>query len=135
LKWKIIGGKGHIFSIRYTNFFFLNSRKLHLPESALCEPRWVSKTPAVAGSYKRCTSWLELETYCVDLKPFAITLLITLRQSIKLWINSSGSLNKVKLGILQISSLAKKAPNIIHSTGNFFSFLFCSFVLLLPRGL
>jgi hypothetical protein len=55
-------------------FFFLNSRKPHLPKSALCEPRWVSKTPAVPGSYKRCTPWLELETCYADLKLFAITL-------------------------------------------------------------
>jgi hypothetical protein len=35
--------------------FFLDLRKPHPPESALCEPRWASKTPAVPGSYKRCT--------------------------------------------------------------------------------
>ena len=55
--------------------FFLDSRKLHPPENALCGPRWASKTPAVPGSYKRCTPWLELETCYADLKPFAITLL------------------------------------------------------------
>jgi hypothetical protein len=44
----------------FNNFFFLDSRKPHPPESALCGPRWVSKTPAVPGSYKRCTPWLEL---------------------------------------------------------------------------
>jgi hypothetical protein len=31
----------------FNNFFFLDSRKPHPPESALCGPRWVSKTPAV----------------------------------------------------------------------------------------
>jgi hypothetical protein len=55
-------------------FFFLDSRKPHPPESALYGPRWASKTPAVPGSYKRCTPWLELETWCADLKPFVITL-------------------------------------------------------------
>jgi len=55
-------------------FFFLIRGHLTLPESALCGPRWGSKTPAVPGSYKRCTPWLELETCCADLKPFDITL-------------------------------------------------------------
>jgi hypothetical protein len=55
-------------------FFFLNSRKPHFQESALCGPRWASKTSAVPGSYKRCTFWPELETCCADLKPFTITL-------------------------------------------------------------
>jgi hypothetical protein len=54
--------------------FFLDSRKPHPPKSTLCGPRWASKTPAVPSSYKRCTPWLELETCCVDLKSFAITL-------------------------------------------------------------
>jgi hypothetical protein len=31
----------------------------------------VSKTSTVLGSYKRYTSWLELETCCANLKPFA----------------------------------------------------------------
>jgi hypothetical protein len=61
-------------SIRNISFFFFDSRKPHLLESTLCRPRWASKTPAVPGSYKRCTLWLELETCCADLKPFAITL-------------------------------------------------------------
>jgi len=60
--------------IIYYLFFFLDSRKPHPPESALCRPRWASKTLAVPDSYKRCTSWLELETCYADLKPFAITL-------------------------------------------------------------
>jgi len=55
-------------------FFFLDSRKTHPPESAFCGLRWGSKTPAVPGSYKRCTPWLELETCNADPKPFAITL-------------------------------------------------------------
>jgi hypothetical protein len=55
-----------------SKFIFLDSSKLHPLESALCGPRWASKTSAIPGSYKRCTSWLELETCCVDLKPFAI---------------------------------------------------------------
>jgi hypothetical protein len=55
-------------------FFFLDSRKPHSSESVLCGPRWASKNPAVPDSYKRCTSWLELETCCADLKPFTITL-------------------------------------------------------------
>ena len=53
--------------------FFLDLRKHHPPESALYGPRWASKTPTVPGSYKRYTPWLELETYCADLNPFAIT--------------------------------------------------------------
>jgi hypothetical protein len=55
-------------------YYFLDSRKPHSLESVLCGPRWASKTPAVLGFYKRCTPWLELETCCADLKPFAITL-------------------------------------------------------------
>jgi len=54
--------------------FSFDLRKPHPSESALCGPRWGSKTPAVPGSYKRCMPWLELETCCIDLKPFAITL-------------------------------------------------------------
>ena len=55
-------------------FFFLDSRKPHLPENTLCGPRWASKTPAVSGSYKKCTPWLELKTCYADLKFFAIKL-------------------------------------------------------------
>jgi len=55
-------------------FFFLDSRKSHSLKSVLYGPRWASKIPAVSGSYKRCTPWLELETCCVDLKLFSITL-------------------------------------------------------------
>ena len=54
------------------NFFL--SKKPHPLKSVLCGSRWASKTPAVPDSYKRCTPWLELETYCADLKLFAITL-------------------------------------------------------------
>ena len=54
--------------------FFLDSRKLHFSESALCVSRWESKISVVSGSYKRCMPWLELETCCAHLKPFAITL-------------------------------------------------------------
>jgi hypothetical protein len=57
--------------IRY--FFFLNSRKPHLPENVLCGLRRASKIPTVPSSYKRCTSWLELKTCVADLKPFIIT--------------------------------------------------------------
>jgi hypothetical protein len=62
--------KNHFFFF----FFFWIRGNLTSPESALCGPRWGSKTPAVPGSYKKCTPWLELETCCADLKPFAITL-------------------------------------------------------------
>jgi len=55
------------------DFFFWIRGNPTPQKSALCEPRWASKTPAVSGSYKRCTPWLELETCCADLKPFAIT--------------------------------------------------------------
>jgi hypothetical protein len=54
------------------NFFFY-SRKSHSPKNALCRPRWASKTSAIPGFYKRCTSWLELETCYADLKSFAIS--------------------------------------------------------------
>ena len=57
-----------------SKIFFLDSRKPHFLESALCWSRWASKTPAVPGSYKRCTPWLELETCYAHLKPFVITL-------------------------------------------------------------
>jgi len=50
--------------------FFFYLRKLQLLESVLYGSRWVNKTLAVPGSYKRCISWLELETYCADLKSF-----------------------------------------------------------------
>ena len=53
--------------------FFFWIRGTPSSESALCGSRWATKTPAVPGSYKRCTPWLELETCCADLKPFAIT--------------------------------------------------------------
>ena len=56
------------------SFFFLDSKKPHLPENALCGSKRESKILAVPGFYKRCTSWLELETCCADLKYFAITL-------------------------------------------------------------
>jgi len=62
----------HAYKSSYTLFFY--SRKPHLLESVFCGSRWVSKTPVIPGSYKRCTPWLELETSCADLKPFAITL-------------------------------------------------------------
>jgi hypothetical protein len=39
----------------------------------LCELKWASKIPAVPDSYKKYTSWLELETCYADLKFFAIT--------------------------------------------------------------
>jgi hypothetical protein len=64
----------YFYSCFHCFFFFLNSRKPHSQESALCGPRWASKTSAVPGSYKRCTFWPELETCCADLKPFTITL-------------------------------------------------------------
>jgi hypothetical protein len=54
--------------------FFLDSRKLHFLKSIFCGFRWTSKTPVIPGSYKICTSWLELEICCADLKPFVITL-------------------------------------------------------------
>jgi hypothetical protein len=59
-----------------TTFFFLDSRKPHPPERALCGSRWGSKTPIVPDFYKRCTPWLELETCCADLKPFADQIII-----------------------------------------------------------
>ena len=55
-------------------FILFYSRKPYLLESVHCGFRWASKTPAVSGSYKRCTSWLELEICCTDFKPFVITL-------------------------------------------------------------
>ena len=44
------------------------------PENALYKSRWASKTLTILSSYKKCTPWLELETYHADFKPFAITL-------------------------------------------------------------
>ena len=60
------------YTLFFDYFFFLDSRKPYPPKSALCGLRWVSKTPAVPGSYKRCTPWLELETCCANLKPFTL---------------------------------------------------------------
>jgi hypothetical protein len=68
----------HVFCLKNINvcksitFFFFDLRKPHFLESVLCRFRWASKTLTVPGSYKRCTSWLELETCCADLKPFGI---------------------------------------------------------------
>jgi len=54
-------------------YFFFWFEETPTPESVFCGPRWVSKTLAVPGSYKRCTSWLELETCYANFKPFVIT--------------------------------------------------------------
>jgi len=56
-----------------TNFFFFDLRKPYFLKNIFCESMWANKTLAVPSSYKRCTSWLELETCCADLKLFAIT--------------------------------------------------------------
>jgi hypothetical protein len=69
-------------SINPIIFFFFDSRKPYPPESVFCGPRWWSKTPAVPGSYKRYTPWLELETCCADLKPF--TIMLRLLRTLKL---------------------------------------------------
>jgi hypothetical protein len=61
------------YNLNIYTFFFLDSRKPHLPKSAFCETKWVSKTLAVPGSYKRYTPWLELEIYSANLKSFIIT--------------------------------------------------------------
>jgi hypothetical protein len=53
-------------------FILFYSKKPYFLESVHCGFRWASKTPAVSGSYKRCTSWLELEICCTDFKPFTI---------------------------------------------------------------
>jgi hypothetical protein len=55
-------------------YFFWDSSIPRFLESVLCGFRWRSKIPAILGSYKRYTSWLELETCCTDFKPFTITL-------------------------------------------------------------
>jgi hypothetical protein len=55
-------------------FFFLVRGNFILPENVFCGSRWGSKILAVPSSYKKCTSWLELETYYTDLKFFTITL-------------------------------------------------------------
>jgi len=55
------------------NFFFEFEETLFL-KSVFYRFREASKTSAVPSSYKRCTSWLELETCCADLKSFIITL-------------------------------------------------------------
>jgi len=60
--------------LKEMNNFFLDSRKSHSLESALCGSKWGSKIPAVPDSYKSCTPLLELETCCADLKSFTITL-------------------------------------------------------------
>jgi hypothetical protein len=53
--------------------FCFDSQKPY-PKNIFCEFRWACKTLNVLNSYKRCTSWLELETCCADLEPFIITL-------------------------------------------------------------
>jgi hypothetical protein len=78
-EWSIcVAGLPHTLAYRFhapTNyfFFFLDLRKSYLSKNAFYGFRWTSKTPTVPNSYKRCTSWLELETCCADLKLFAIT--------------------------------------------------------------
>ena len=52
----------------------MDSRKPHPSKNALYGHNWVSKTPAVTSSYKKYTSWLELETCCANIKPFVTTL-------------------------------------------------------------
>jgi len=47
--------------VNFFSFFFIRGN-LTFPESVFCGPRWGSKTPAVPGSYKRCTPWLELKS-------------------------------------------------------------------------
>ena len=65
---------GIIVQLVYSSIlFFFWIRGNPIPRKALfCGPRWVSKIPAVLGSHKRCTSWLE--TCYADFKPFATTL-------------------------------------------------------------
>jgi hypothetical protein len=63
-----------IFMVASFILFFWIRGNLTFLKSVLYRLRWGSKTPVVPGSYKRCTPWLELDTCCADLKPFAITL-------------------------------------------------------------
>jgi len=56
-----------------TLYFFFLFEEIHFLKSVFYESRWVIKTPAILGSYKKCMSWLELNTYYIDLKPFDIT--------------------------------------------------------------
>jgi hypothetical protein len=90
LVWKIYNQNIFIKIINEDQvYFFFNSRKPHFSKNTLCGSRWASKTPAVPDSYKRCTLWLELETCCIDLKPFAITCTHTCtRAQIKIKIKS-----------------------------------------------
>jgi hypothetical protein len=64
------------------NFFFFRFEEIYLLKNVFCWFKWASKILAVSGSYKRYTSWFELETCYADLKPFAITLRL-LRLQIK----------------------------------------------------
>jgi hypothetical protein len=54
--------------------FFLDSRKFHPSESALCRFRWASKTLTIPDSYKRYMSWLELKIYYKNFRYFTIML-------------------------------------------------------------
>jgi hypothetical protein len=92
--------------------FFLDSRKSHFPESVFCGSRWMSKTLTISGSYKRCTPWLELETCCADLRPFAITLR-PLRTRLCLVLH------------LQAMNLPFRSFFIAGLHTNFFYFIFC----------
>jgi hypothetical protein len=76
LGWPVGGFPGpQVWNLFQYLFFFFLIRETPPPESALCGLRWTSKTPAVPGSYKRCTSWLELETCCENLFQYLLTCL------------------------------------------------------------
>jgi len=72
--WFVSAGSTKLNVPRELNFFFLDLRKSYLSKNIFYRSRWGSKTLSVPDSYKKCTSWLELETCYANLKPFIITL-------------------------------------------------------------
>jgi hypothetical protein len=59
--------------IEHFIYLFWIRGNFHFLKSVLCGSRWTIKTPAVPGSYKKYTSWLELEICYAYFKLFVIT--------------------------------------------------------------
>jgi hypothetical protein len=82
--------------------FFFYSKKPHYLESEFHGSRWTSKTLTVTVFYKRCMSWLELETYYANLKFF-----LSLHPSFR----DDKNLDPRQLKRFQVRLLVKKIKN------------------------
>jgi hypothetical protein len=72
--WKVISRKVNSGKQTWPDITLFYLRKPYFLKSVFYRFRWTSKISIVPDFYKRCISWLELETCCADLKPFNITL-------------------------------------------------------------